>query len=62
MSVFLASFALFLLSALALGLGLLLGRSPVRGSCGGLNRIKGLEDACGACGTRACRSGGPGKA
>jgi len=49
MSVFLISFGLFLLAALALGLGLLLGRGAIRGSCGGLNRIPGLESACGGC-------------
>jgi uncharacterized protein len=49
MMVFLISFGVFLLTALALGLGLLLGRAGITGSCGGLNRIPGLEGACGAC-------------
>jgi hypothetical protein len=49
MTVFLISFGVFLLTAVALGLGLLLGRMGISGSCGGLNRIPGLEGACRAC-------------
>ncbi len=43
MGVFLAVLAVFLLAALGLGLGLLMGGKPVQGSCGGLS--------CGACET-----------
>ena len=41
MGVFLAVLVVFLLAALGLGLGLMLGGKPVKGSCGGLS--------CGAC-------------
>jgi len=43
MGIFLAVLVVFLLAALGLGIGLLLGGKPVQGSCGGLS--------CGACET-----------
>jgi len=43
MGIFLAVLAVFLLAALGLGLGLMMGGKPVQGSCGGLS--------CGACET-----------
>ncbi|MHA6326827.1 hypothetical protein [Roseivivax sp. CAU 1753] len=46
----------FLLAAAGLGLGLALGRGPVRGSCGGPSCLAG--DACGACPRKARRDTG----
>ena len=46
----LVSFAIVSASMLALGLGLVFGRQPIRGSCGGLNNPGG----CALC-TRTCR-------
>ncbi len=54
MGIFLLTFAVFIIMALALALGLLCGRKGIQGSCGGLNRIPGLEDACGACAKKHC--------
>lgn len=48
MGIFLAVLAVFLLAALGLGIGLLMGGKPVQGSCGGLS--------CGACETCPNRS------
>jgi hypothetical protein len=39
-----AAIVVFLFAALGLGLGVLFGRAPVRGSCGGLS-----SGSCGAC-------------
>ena len=46
MTVFAASFGVFTLALLGLGLGRLAGRAGIRGSCGGLNQSGG----CGTCG------------
>ena len=47
MSTFIAAFVLFGLAVCGLALGVLAGRSPLRGSCGGLRRITGEQgDPC----------------
>ena len=46
MATFLAALLLFGLAFLGLALGVLLGRAPIAGSCGGLNRIPGIERDC----------------
>jgi hypothetical protein len=45
MGTFLAALLLFALAFAGLALGILLGRDPIRGSCGGLRRL-GLEGDC----------------
>jgi len=52
--IFLITFTVFIFMALALALGLLFGREGIQGSCGGLNRIPGLEGSCGACTNKRC--------
>ena len=47
----LLSFAIMLIAVLGLSLGVLLGRRPIQGSCGGIG------GQCGAC-TRGCRKQG----
>ncbi len=47
MQTFLLTLCLMLLSVGGLALGLLFGRAPVKGSCGGLACIKGAD--CEAC-------------
>ena len=54
MMTFLIAFAIFALAVLGLGLGLLLNRGPVQGSCGGLARMPGLASDCGG----LCRRSG----
>lgn len=47
MHTFVLTLIFMLLSVLGLGLGVLAGRAPIKGSCGGLACIKGA--GCGAC-------------
>lgn len=47
MSTFLLTFAIILLAIGGLAIGVLFGRPPIKGSCGGVNCIKGSD--CGAC-------------
>ena len=49
MTTFLAAFLVFLLVVLGMALGMIVQGKRLSGSCGGLNRIDGI-DACGACG------------
>ncbi len=49
MTLFLISFAVISLAVLAMAVGVLLGGHAIRGSCGGLNTIEGLEESCVAC-------------
>ena len=51
----LASFLVFALAAVGMGLGLLYGRRGIHGSCGGLNRIAGIASDCGGACRRTCR-------
>ena len=48
MSIFAASFIVIALAVAAMSLGVLFGRTPIRGSCGGI-----AGGGCGAC-TRRC--------
>ena len=48
MLVYVLSFAAFSVALAGLGVGLLLGRGGIRGTCGGLNN----PDGCGACGRK----------
>ena len=43
---FIAAFLVFLLAVAGLALGVLLGRAPLRGSCGGLRRVTTEPCAC----------------
>ena len=46
MSIFLITFIIMALAVLGMAVGVLWGRSPIKGSCGGLNTINGIECAC----------------
>ena len=52
--IFLLSFAAFLIIVSAMSVGVMAGRKPISGSCGGLNNL-GVEATCEFCG------GDPGK-
>lgn len=47
METFLLTFLIFLLAVGGLAVGVLFGRAPLKGSCGGLACTKGIS--CGAC-------------
>ncbi len=47
MTEFLIAFIIIGLAVAGMALGVMLGRRPISGSCGGLNNIPGLE--CGVC-------------
>ena len=49
MQTLLVSFIILLLVVGMMSVGVLLGRKPVQGSCGGLNKVQGLGD-CEICG------------
>jgi hypothetical protein len=49
MSTFIIVFAAMVLFIVAMAVGVLLGRKPISGSCGGMAAI-GMESACDVCG------------
>ncbi|MEN8761627.1 MAG: hypothetical protein ABF290_04275 [Thiogranum sp.] len=55
MIVLLLSFAVMLIAVLGLSLGVLLGRRPIQGSCGGIG------GRCGACARRCRKQGAKGE-
>lgn len=46
MNTFIAAFLVLMLAVMAMAIGVILGRSSIKGSCGGLNKI-GLSGSCG---------------
>lgn len=49
MSMFLATFAIMIVVVTAMAVGVILGGRRIAGTCGGLNNIEGLENACSIC-------------
>lgn len=49
MNTFLISFIAFIFVMLAMAVGVILNNRAIKGSCGGLNDIDGLEGACDIC-------------
>ncbi|GAB2782915.1 (Na+)-NQR maturation NqrM [Halomonas shantousis] len=49
MTIWLLAFGLMLLLVAGMAIGVILGRKPIAGSCGGLNRL-GLKQGCDICG------------
>jgi len=49
MTTILLSFVIMTLFILAMAVGVLMGRKPIQGSCGGLNKI-GIDGECEICG------------
>ena len=54
MTTLLLSFIVFTLAMLGMALGVLLSGRRIEGSCGGLNRIPGVESDCGGTCRRPC--------
>lgn len=49
MSTLIASFVILLLVVAGMALGVMFGRTPIKGSCGGLNNV-GIDGNCEFCG------------
>ncbi len=49
MTIWLIAFAFMLLIMAAMAIGVIMGRKPIAGSCGGLNQL-GLKEGCEVCG------------
>ena len=52
MSTFLISFVVFTLVMIGMAIGVILNNREIKGSCGGLNDIDGLQGACDICETK----------
>jgi len=62
MQLILITFLVIAVVVLIMSVGVLAGRKPVQGSCGGLNNIDGMQD-CAICGgdRNKCEEVAPGK-
>ena len=49
MEIFLFSFLIIALAVVGMAIGVLMGRSSIKGSCGGLNNVEGLDAECPMC-------------
>lgn len=49
MNLFIVTFSVFLLVVIAMAVGVIISNRAIKGSCGGLNDIDGLEGACDIC-------------
>ncbi len=54
MITFLIAFLLFATAIAAMSIGVMAGRRRIEGSCGGLNRLPGVESDCGGACRRPC--------
>ncbi len=54
MAMFLVTFGVMLLAVAGMAIGVIFGRTPIAGSCGGLNAVNG-SSACQSC-SRPCSS------
>ena len=54
MNTFLATFAFFILFVLAMAVGVIFSNKKIKGSCGGLNNVDGLEGDCLLCSNKKC--------
>lgn len=54
MATFLFAFLLFATAIAAMSVGVMFGRRRIEGSCGGLNRVAGVESDCGGACRRPC--------
>jgi hypothetical protein len=49
MNIFIVTFSVFLFVVIAMAVGVIVSNREIKGSCGGLNDIDGLEGACDIC-------------
>lgn len=56
MNVFIVTFVVFLFVMVAMAVGVIVANRSIKGSCGGLNDIDGLQGACDICeGKKQCK-------
>lgn len=56
MNVFIVTFVVFLLVMIGMAVGVIVSNRAIKGSCGGLNDIDGLQSACDICeGKKQCK-------
>ncbi|MFT4629490.1 MAG: hypothetical protein ACI8PV_000604, partial [Dinoroseobacter sp.] len=49
MNTFLLTFGIFTIAMMAMAIGVIVSNRAIKGTCGGLNDIDGLEGACDIC-------------
>lgn len=49
MQVFIITFFVLLIVVVAMAVGVIFGRGAIKGSCGGIGNVEGLESACDFC-------------
>ncbi len=54
MSTFIVTFLVFLLVVVAMAVGVIFSNREIKGSCGGLNNVDGLEGDCLLCSNKKC--------
>tara|TARA_R110002074_G_scaffold170005_4_gene332143 strand:- start:168070 stop:168252 length:183 start_codon:yes stop_codon:yes gene_type:complete len=54
MNIFLITFVFFLLFVVAMAVGVIFSNRKIKGSCGGLNNVDGLEGECLLCSNKKC--------
>lgn len=61
MNTFLVTFLVFLLFVAAMAVGVIFSNRKIKGSCGGLNNVDGLEGECMLCNNKKCEKSGANK-
>ncbi|AGS40389.1 MAG: (Na+)-NQR maturation NqrM [Cycloclasticus pugetii] len=54
MNIFLVTFLVFMLVVIFMSVGVIFSNRKIKGSCGGLNNIDGLEGDCALCSKKTC--------
>lgn len=54
MATFLIAFVVFVTAIAGMAIGVMAGRERIQGSCGGLNRVPGVDSDCGGACRRPC--------
>lgn len=54
MNTFIVTFLVFLLVVVAMAVGVIFSNREIKGSCGGLNNVDGLEGDCLLCSNKKC--------
>ncbi|OUR85651.1 hypothetical protein A9Q85_07535 [Cycloclasticus sp. 44_32_T64] len=54
MNTFIVTFLVFLLVVVAMAVGVIFSNREIKGSCGGLNNVDGMEGDCLLCSKKTC--------